>query len=259
MLHWRKMLPYCISAGLIVWLTSRFSTSEIIRAFAVLPWQRLLPMTVGLVIALYLWDALCLLTVFSVADWRWTYRRMLRARGKSYLAGAFNQGLGQAALAWEIARVQGTSFAAALSRSILFAWHEGLILATAALTGSLCSEGPRPGHVRTLSVVILVVVLGGALLLGLLPASRRRYLEGTRWGAWLRDWSWRRSCRLVVLRIAYFAIVGTYVVSALWVCGQRFAPTVALAVIPLVLMATVLPSAAGLGTRETALYLLLPT
>jgi hypothetical protein len=259
MRHWRKAFPLFISVGLIVWLASRISMGELLRASAVLPWQRLAAMTVGLVVALYLWDALCLLTVFAVDGRRLTYGHMLLTRGKSYLVGALNQGLGQAAVAWDISRVQGTSFAAALSRSMLLAWHEGVILAIAALAGSWWSHNPRAAQARSFCAVLLVVLLGSALLLGLLPADWRRRLARTRWGAWLGEWSWRRSFRLILLRMAYFAIVGSYVATALWICGQGIAPATALAVIPLILMATVLPSASGLGTRETALYLLLPS
>ncbi len=255
----RKTLPLCISAGLIVWLASRIPISQLLRASAVLPWRCLSLMTVGLVAALYLWDVLCLLAVYAVDGRRLTYGQMLRARGRSYLVGALNQGLGQAAVAWETARVQGSSFAAALSRSALLAWHEGVILATAALVGAWWSNDPRAAHARGFCAVLLVALLTAALLVGLLPAGWRRRLEGSRWGAWLSEWSWLRSFRLVLLRVVYFAIVGGYATAALWICGQGIGPAAALAVIPLVLMATILPSASGLGTRETALYLLLPS
>jgi hypothetical protein len=64
---------------------------------------------------------------------------------------------------------------------------------------------------------------------------------------------------LVLLRVGYFAILGSYVAVALRICALDVAPATALAAVPLVLMAGILPSASGLGTRETALYLLLPT
>ena len=102
-------------------------------------------------------------------------------------------------------------------------------------------------------------VAGSGLAPGPVAGRLAAPLERTRWGAWLSQWSWRRSFRLILFRMAYFAIVGSYVATALWICGQGIAPATALAVIPLVLMATVLPSASGLGTRETALYLLLPS
>jgi len=216
-------------------------------------------MTVALVVLLYLWDTSCLLTVFHVDGRKLTYGRMLRARGRSYLVGALNQGLGQAAVAWDVARLQGTSFVEALSRSMLLAWHEGVILSAAALAGSWYADNPHATQAHCFCAVLLVMLLAAALLVRLLPPGWRRRLQGTRWGAWLGQWNWRRSFRLVFLRSVYFGIVGGYVATALWICGQPIPPATALTVIPLVLMATVLPSASGLGTRETALYLLLPS
>ncbi len=259
MRYWHKAIPLCISVGLIVWLAVRIPAGELLQAAAVLPWQRLAAMTLGLVVALYLWDTLCLLAVFSVDHGRLTYFSMLRARGKSYMVGALNQGLGQVAVAWDIAKTQGMPFAAAMSRSLLLSWHEGVILTITALAGSWWTDNPRAVPDRLFCAVLLVLLLGAALLLGRLPADWRRRLERTRWGAWLSEWGWRRSFRLFLLRIGYFGIVGCYVTAALWICGQGIGVATALAVIPLVLMATVLPSASGLGTRETALYLLLPS
>ena len=135
-----------------------------------------------------------------------TYRGMLRVRGRSYLVGALNQGLGQAAVAWDVAGIQGTSFAAALARSLLLAWHEGVILATAALAGSSWTDNPRAVHARSFCAVLLGLLVGVAFLwAGCRPPGepwRKRA------GRWLSEWNWRRSCRLFLLRIVYFALVG---------------------------------------------------
>jgi hypothetical protein len=259
MRHWRRAIPLCVSAGLIVWLASRISVAELLRASGVLPWQQLAAMTAGLVVALYLCDVYCLLTVFSVNGRRLTFGRMLRARGKSYLLGAWNQGLGQAAVAWDVASIQETSFTAALSRSLVLVWHEGVILSIAALAGSWWSTNPRTAHARIFCAALLAALLGLALLWSLLPAGWRRRLERTRWGASLGQWTWRDSFRLLPLRVAYFAITGSYVAAALWICGEGITAATALAVVPLIVLAANLPSASGLGTRETALYLLLPS
>jgi hypothetical protein len=254
---WRKLLPLLISLALIAWVVMRLSVGGVFQAIAAAPWPRLAILTAALVVALYLWDAVCLLTVFSGHGRPLTYAEMLRARGKSYAIGTLHQGLGQAALAWEVARTKKASLAAALSRSILLSWHEGLILATAALAGSWWSGDPETARARPLCAVLLAVLLGAALLLGLLPARWRECLKQTRWGAWLGEWTFARSLRLVLLRIVYFAIGAGYVATGLWMCGQAIGPATALSVIPLVFLATILPSVSGLGTRETALYLLL--
>jgi hypothetical protein len=256
---WRRALPAAISVGLIAWLASRISLSELARAAAVLPWKLLGPMTVALVIALYFWDALCLVTVFSTGGKAFTCTAMLRARGKSYLVGAWNQGLGQAAVAWNVAKARRTSFRAALMGSIILSWHEGVILSTAALAGATWLGEPRLTQARNFSALLLTALLAAALILQSLPAKGRLWIQQRPWGQTLAAWSFGRSVRLVALRLVYFGIVGVYVPTALWLCGQPIGPATALAVVPLVLLATILPSASGLGARETALYLLLPS
>jgi hypothetical protein len=216
-------------------------------------------MTFALVVSLYLWDALCLQTVFSVGGNGLTYTEMLRARGKSYLVGAWNQGLGQAAVAWRVARARKTSFRAALAGSVILSWHEGVILSVAALAGSWWLGDPRLMRVRTFCWVLLTVLLAAAVILRLLPPAGKYWLDRRPWGAALGTWDFRHSLQLVALRIAYFGIVGIYVPTALWLCGQGISAATALAVVPVVLMASILPSASGLGARETSLYLLIPS
>ena len=124
MARWRRFLPLLISLGLVGWLATRVSPLAVIRAAAALEWQLLVPMTAALVAALYLWDAFCQPLVFSRSDKAaLSYSRMLRLRGESYLLGAFNQGLGQGLLAWNVARLQRTSLATTLSRSAVLLWH----------------------------------------------------------------------------------------------------------------------------------------
>ena len=147
-MRWRKTLPLLVSFGLLACLAYRISPADLWRAVAVLPWKALVPLTAGLVVALYFWDSLCLLTVFSTDRERLTYRQMLRLRGKSYVVGAWNQGLGQAAVAWQVSRTLNTSLRAALAGSIILSWHEALILSVAALAGSYGIDNPRIAHVR---------------------------------------------------------------------------------------------------------------
>jgi hypothetical protein len=248
-----------ISLGLIAWLASRISLSGLAQAAAVLPWKLLVPMTAALVVGLYLWDTLCLLTVFSVGGSSISYGAMLRARGKSYLWAAWNQGLGQAAVAWYVARARRTSFRAAFAGSIILSWHEGVILSATGLAGSWWLGDPRLERAQTFCLILLLGLLAIPLIMRLLPASVRQWLEKRPMGATLAAWDAHRSLRLILLRVVYFSLDGIYVPAALWLCGQPIGVGTALAIVPLVLLATVLPSASGLGARETALYLLIPS
>jgi hypothetical protein len=256
---WRKALPVAISLGLITWLASRISLGGLAKALVVLPCNLLIPMTAALVVALYLWDSLCLITVFSTGPSRLTYTDMLRARGKSYLWGAWNQGLGQAAVAWHVARARQISLRAALTGSIILSWHEGVILSVTGLAGSWWVGDPRLARMKAFCAALLAVLVGIAMILRLLPSNGRQWLQRRPWGAALAAWDARRSMRLILLRVVYFGVSGIYVVAALWLCGQGIGLATALVVVPLVLLATILPSASGLGARETALYLLIPS
>src|SRR5476651_424169 len=89
-----------ISAGLLVWLILRTSPAKLAAAAGEVDWKLLAPATVAMVVALYLWDAACLPTIYRVDEHRWSYWRSLHLRGLSYLGGAFHYELGQAALAW---------------------------------------------------------------------------------------------------------------------------------------------------------------
>ena len=253
---WHKLLPFSISLGLIVWLICRISPGGLLHAATLLPWRLLAPMTLGLVVVLYLWDVVCLLTVYSDENRRLTYLQMLRIRGRSYLVGAFNQGLGQAAVAWEAARIQESSFIAALSRSVLLGWHEGVLLAAAALGGSLWIDRPEIASLRFFCAVFLFFLLSGALLIYFLPRSRRRRSAAHAMGRLAQFVDVAPLFPFDSLAPAYFAVVGVYVFLALQICKVPVQPAAALTLIPLVLLASVLPSASGLGTRETALCLL---
>ena len=191
--RWRKTLPLLFSVGLISWLVSRISVDNLWRAAAAVRWQLLLlvPVTAAMVVLVYLWDAYCLPIVFASGNARLSYGCMLRLRGRSYLLSALNQGLGQAAIAWSVVRIQGMPLLAGLSRSIVLACHDGFVLSTAALAGSLMSDNPQAAHVRPFCTVMLAALLGAALFLGVLPTAWRRRVQQTRWGAWLDGWTWR--------------------------------------------------------------------
>jgi len=73
----------------------------------------------------------------------------------------------------------------------------------------------------------------------------------------LTDWSLRKSLVLIPLRCVYFSILLVYAVVALEIVRISVDFRVVFGAVPLVLLADGLPSMSGLGTRETALQLLL--
>lgn len=246
-----------MSVGLLAWLLKIVPFAELVEALAGINWQLLVPATILMIVALYFWDAICLRVLFVVDDRLVPFKQSLAVRGRSYLLGALNYELGQGAIAWSMARLQKTSFLAALSRSVLLAYHDLLVLLLAGLIGASLGDDIRLARIRLICSIGLGVLLivTGALVL----ASKwyGRWLLQTKWGAWMDSWSWRRSFQLGLLRIFYFGILVAYGVVAVHASGTTVGLAVAASAIPVVLLADGLPSVAGLGTRETALLLLL--
>jgi hypothetical protein len=167
--------------------------------------------------------------------------------------------LGQAALAWDLARAQGVSLLSTLSRSVLLACHDVAVLLSMGLLGALLSNDPRVEAVRWFCGVGLCLIGIAALVPLVLPLRYKLRLRHTRWGGWMESWSWGRSARLAAARVVYFFILVVYGAVALEICGIELDFRVVLSTIPLVMLADGLPSVSGLGTRETAMMILLPS
>lgn len=254
-----RLLAPAVSAALLAWLIWRISPEKLLAAAAELDVRLLVPATLAMVVALYLWDAVCLRTLFSTPEHPLRYGTALASRGRSYVAGAINYELGQAALAWELSRRQGVSLLSTLTRSALLAYHDVAVLLGLGMAGTFLSNDPRVEKVRWFCSVGLCLIGALALLPFFLPQRYKRRLPHTRWGAWLESWSWARSARLAAARVVYFLILVVYAAVALEICRIPLDFRVVLSTIPLVMLADGLPSVSGLGTRETALQLLLPT
>jgi hypothetical protein len=248
-----------VSLALVAWVVWKVRPEKLYEEAARLDWQLLVPATLAMVLALYLWDAVCLTALFATPEHPLKYAQALTVRGRSYVAGAINYELGQAAVAWDLARLQRVSLLSTLSRSALLAGHDVTVLLSLGLLGTLLSDDARLDAARWFCGVGLCLTGIAALVVLLLPARYKHRLRHTRWGGWLDSWSWARSARLALARVVYFFILVVYAAVALEICGIALDFRVVLSTIPLVMLADGLPSVSGLGTRETALQLLLPT
>ena len=243
-----------ISGSLLLFAIWRVSPEKLESSLALLDYQLLVPWTALMVLALYLWDAVCLRFVFVQGHAGLTYRTVLHARGSSYLLGAFNYELGQGVFAWEMARTTGTSVLAALTRAALIMYHDVVILVGLGLVGSLLSSDSAAESARFICVILLAGLLAVALFLGFMPAPWRARLLRTKWGAWTECWSWGRSLVLVLLRLVYYGFILAYAAVGFSICELPLDFSVVVSTIPLVLLFDGLPiSVSGLGTRENAL------
>ncbi len=139
----KRAIPFIFSLILLAWVIWRVSPHSLAVAAAKVNWQLLVPATLLMVVALYLWDAVCLPAVYRVGDHRISYGQALHLRGLSYFGGALNYELGQAVLAWGMARVQQTGLVRMLARSVLLAYHDIVVLLVVGLAGSWLTSDPR--------------------------------------------------------------------------------------------------------------------
>lgn len=253
----KRLLPVVISACLVGLLVAWISPQALIQAASEIRWKLLLPATAVLVLALYFSDAACLATVYRVDDNRWSYWRSLHLRGLSYMGGALNYELGQAALAWGMARTQRTGMLRMLSRTVLLAYHDIVVLLGIGLFGSLWSDNARVDQLRPYLAAAFVGALVFGAVIWMLPDEVRAKLRKKGARSLLDGWSLGRSVQLVPLRIVYFGIIVVYGAVALEICRIPVDRHVVASTIPLVLLADGLPSVSGLGTRDTSLQLLL--
>jgi hypothetical protein len=230
---------------------------EVLNAAADIRWQLLVPVTAAMVLGLYLWDGVCLGTVYSTRRSPLTYRCAIRVRGIAYLVSAFHTQLGNLVVVWNVARMQDGSFVTTLSRGILLAYHDLLLLTATGLIGSLLSPSPLAPRLRWVCGTALVALVAVGLIVASLSRRWRWHFRHTRWGAWMGVWTWGRSARLILLRLVYYAILAGYATAALRICRIDVDQATIFSTVPLVLLADSLPSISGLGARETALQLLL--
>jgi hypothetical protein len=250
------VLPILVSAGLVVWLVWRISPDQLIRGVEGLNWKALAVLTLALVVTVFLWDVVCIRWLYALPDQALSYGVAADARAGSYLVSAINYEAGQALLAWKLARIQNLSRVGSLSRCVLLALHDLMLLLVLSLAGTLID----PAGTRWLAHALigaLAGLTGLALTWRLLPNRLRARILSSRWGNWIGWWRWRHSLVLFLLRLVYFGIMGLYAVVGLRMCGIAHPVEVLCSAVPLVLLADALPSVSGFGTRHYAFESLL--
>jgi hypothetical protein len=247
-----------ISASLLAFAIWRASPEKLSNTFAALDYQWLIPWTTLMIAGLFVWDTVCLRFVFAQGHPTLSFITVLRARGASYLLGAFNYELGQGVFAWEIARGTGTSVLAALTRAALVMYHDVLVLLALGLIGSLLTVGDAAETARLICLILLAGLASVALFMAFMPSPWRARLLRTQWASWVAFWSWGKTVALIALRSVYFGFIIAYAAVGFSLCELPLDLSTVMSTIPLVLLFDGLPiSVSGLGTREAALLLLL--
>ncbi len=256
----KRLLPLVGSSVMLLWLFSRFSLTELINAFGQFQWPLLIPLTWALVAFTFLWDSLCLRRLFSQGTEPIDYGVVAHARGLSYLFAVVNFSFGQGLLAFILSRARGIRFAEAAGRCVVMAYVDVLTLLSVGLMGASFSSDPRIRYMPLVAGLALASLLSVVAVLKVFPGRAIPRFRQSPLGdaARLLDWPWSEIGSLAGLRLVYFSGSILYLWTALWIAGFAIGPLVAISVLPIIAMLEGLPlSIGGLGTRETALVLLL--
>ncbi len=256
----KRLLPLLGTVALLAWVLSRVSPTDLLIAFGQFNWPLLIPLTLALVSFTFLWDSFCLQRLFSIGAEPIEYRLVAHARGLSYLFAIVNFSFGQGLLALILSRARQISFAASAGRCVVMAYVDVLTLLSVGVIGASLSHDPRIRHVPLVAGTALAGLLSIAALLKVFPTRTFARWRTTPLGdtAYVLDWSWRDLLQLSGMRLIYFSGSIVYLWTALGIAGFAIGPLVAISVLPIIAMLEGLPlSIGGLGTRETALVLLL--
>ena len=77
----RRVLPIAGSVALVGWVVWRVSSLGLTRALSQVRWHAMVPLTALVVIALFLWDSLCVRWLFTERGAPISYRTAAEARG----------------------------------------------------------------------------------------------------------------------------------------------------------------------------------
>ncbi len=253
----RKLAPWVLAAAIFATLFWKIPFGEAWSAARAARLEAFLP---GVLMAVAIWFWLesaafaYLFTRFN-APVSWAEARSLR--GMTYLLTPINWNAGTAGIILHLRRSKSIGAIESTSSMLFYGLVDGMVLAGLALLGiSLLPESPEIAPLRRIaaSIVGFEVAL---LALFMAPAPDWRWLRRLRglaifrtYGlARLRDLAW-----LILLRGAYFSIF----VGFFWLGSHAFGVAlpfgVAMASMPVILLAAVLPiTPAGLGTQQATI------
>jgi uncharacterized membrane protein YbhN (UPF0104 family) len=254
---WKKALPWVGAVGIIGWIFGHVPFAEVIEAARGADLGTFF-LALGLaVVGWFLLDSRAyayVITRFN-APLSWAEARALR--GVTYIVAAINWNIGTASVVLYLRRLKQIPVFESTSSVFFYTNFDGLVLVSLAFLGaSLFGESPEVLQIQRGAGVAFGVIV---VTLALLMSSKPSWGWLTRARAWPIFLAFRRArprdfAVLLVIRLTYFAgFVVVFTVGAR-AFGIDLPWMLAVASVPVVLMAGALPIApAGLGTQAATM------
>jgi hypothetical protein len=243
-----RVLPWLVTAGLLLLLFKRTSVSEVIGAArSSAAWT--LPVGLGCVIAIYICDSLAIWRTFGWFLAKMSFADVLLVRGATYLLAAINYSVGQGAIVYFVHRSAGTSIMRGAATVLLIMGTNVLALLFLA-TGGLAAAADGMPHAAK---IVVAVGWAGLVLYAVLVAVRPRWLDRPIFQV-LLDSGLGGHLRALAVRIPHIASLVVFWFAMLHALHVQVPLVDALATLPIVLLVAVLPiSVQGLGTMQAVM------
>jgi hypothetical protein len=248
----RRLLPWLVGAVILLALLHRVPFAALRGGLAHGPWGLLVAYTLPFIVVTLVADAYATGVCLRIAGEPRPFLTLTLVRGATYLLGLLNYALGQGGIGLYLHRtgvrpVRGTGIVL-----FLLVVNFGALAAGAAL-GLALSDGPWAAGLRGTALGILAAGITYLGVVALRPAflSRREVLAPLFAAGPLGHLAALagRMPHLLLLILGHW--------GALWIWGIPVPPGQALARMPVVLLASVVPlSPSGLGTVQAAQVLL---
>jgi hypothetical protein len=242
-----RVLPWLVTAGLLLLLFMRTSVSEVMDAArAAAGWT--LPVGLLCVIAIYVCDSFAMWRTFGWFLAKMSFGDVLLVRGATYLLAAINYNVGQGAIVYFVHRTAGTSIMRGAATVLLVMGTNVLALLFLA-TGGLAVAPAVPDAAK----ILVAVAWAGLLVYVVLVAARPRWLDRPIFQV-LLDSGLGGHARALAVRIPHIASLVVFQVAMLRALHIHVPLVDALATLPIVFLVAVLPiSVQGLGTTQAVM------
>jgi hypothetical protein len=242
-----RILPWVVTAGLLLLLFMRVPVNKVLSAArASESWT--LPAGLASVIAIYVCDSFAMWRTFGWFLARMSFSDVLLVRGATYLLAAINYNVGQGAIVYFVHRTAGTSIMRGAATVLLVMGTNVLALLFLATGGMLVAPAVPPA-----AKILVAIAWGGLLLYVVLIAARPRWLDRPIFQV-LLDSGIAGHARALAVRIPHIASLVVFQVAMLRALHVQVPLVDALAALPIVFLAAVLPiSVQGLGTTQAVM------
>jgi hypothetical protein len=239
---WRRALPFVIAAALVAFVLSRLDLRAFAAHLARVNYPAFVGFAVVFVLALLTADAFGTAVVYRWTIARVAFRDLWVIRGASYLPSLLNHHVGQAFLTWFLSRAHAVPLGRVAGATLLVyaSWTGCLLLLAAA--GLLATGKPAAW---------LILPLGAGVVYLVVIAIAPRALARMRLLAPLFEAGVRGHVIALCARLPHLVVLflGTWL--PFWFFGVHIPVSSALALTPLLMVATTLPlTPQGFGTRD---------